>query len=398
MNKNFSLLNAVQFLDALNENLFKYVVIYFLIFYEGQEKTSTIMSITGAVFIAPFILFSSLGGYFADKWSKSRIVFVTRCIQIASFLIALFCVMGKGGDWMYVLLFMIAVLSAIFGPSKYGIVPELVSSKSLMRANGYLAAFTYFGIILGTAVASLLSTLTHGNFPQMASASVYLAIIGMICSWFIKYTKPANPQKELPLFIYKEVFDSFKDMREVPYLRTAVVALGYFIFIGAFVQLNIIPYSTDVLKMDPIIGGYLFLVSAIGVGIGSLAASRLSENLTSLPWSGLGMSIGCFLFAFFPHPFWLNVLWLVGLGIAGGLFLVPAQAFIMMYSQPKNKGRNFGTANFLSFVAALLAAAALYFFNSLLGISPKWSFAAIGSINIIAAIFLFFLTKKDYNR
>jgi acyl-[acyl-carrier-protein]-phospholipid O-acyltransferase/long-chain-fatty-acid--[acyl-carrier-protein] ligase len=89
MGQNFNFLNVVQFLDALNENLFKYIVVYFLIYYQGEESTSHVMAITGAVFILPFILFSSLGGIIADRWSKARIIRTTRIIQIAFMLAAL---------------------------------------------------------------------------------------------------------------------------------------------------------------------------------------------------------------------------------------------------------------------------------------------------------------------
>lgn len=394
MGKNFSLLNIVQFLDALNENLFKYIVIYFLIFNEGQENSSVIMSITGAVFILPFILFSSLGGIFADRWSKSRIIQITRVLQIAILTLAMFFIWLKGDDWIYLILFIVTSLSAIFGPSKYGIIPEVVSKEKILKANGYIAAFTFFGIILGTALASFLDSMTHQNYNIMASFCIMIAIVGTILSFFMSNYKAANPHKKWAIFIYKEIFDSLKSMAKHPLMLTATFSLAYFLFIGAFVQMNIIPYSVETLEMKPIVGGYLFLASAIGVGIGSLLAPKIAQSLKSLPFSCVGMSVGCFLFTVFPHPFWINILWLTLLGIFGGLFLVPAQAFILEKSEAQNKGRNFGTANFFSFLAALFAAFVLYLFNTLLEITPSMSFAWIGILNLAVAGFLFFLTRQ----
>lgn len=394
MGKNFNFLNVVQFLDALNENLFKYIVVYFLIFYQGHESTSTIMSITGAVFILPFILFSSLGGLFADRWSKTKIIQITRLLQILFMALALLFMVYHSGNFIYVILFVVTTLSALFGPSKYGIISEIVSKGKLLKANGYIAAFTFFGIIFGTALASLLDTLTQETFPLMMVACIAISLLGTVFSYLITQTNPVDPDKSWPPFIYKEIYDSVIEMAQTPYMLTAAFCYGYFLFIGAFVQMNIIPYSVLNLGMKPAVGGYLFLFSSIGVGIGALIATKSSGKLASLPLSAIGMSVGCFLFTLFPFPFWVNTIWLVGLGIFGGLFLVPPQAFILSHSRPEIKGRNFGTANFFSFVFALLAAGVLYLFNTLLGISPRSSFSWIGILNLAVAGLLFFLTRQ----
>lgn len=394
MGKSFTFLNAVQFLDALNENLFKYIVIYFLIFYQGHESTSNIMAITGAVFILPFVLFSSLGGVFADRWSKVKIIQATRILQILFLVLALLFVLFHEGNLIYLILFIVASLSAIFGPSKYGIVPELVSKTSLLKANGYIAAFTYFGIIIGTAFASVLDTITNENFTLMVASTVVIGIVGAVLSFFLPQTSPEREKKKWPLFIYKEIGEALKDMAEVPYMLTATFCYGYFLFIGAFVQMNIIPYSITTLKVNPIVGGYFFLVSSVGVGIGSLMAPKLSGKLSLLPLPLVGMSLGCFFFTLFPHPFWLNLIWLVLLGIFGGLFLVPPQAYIMKHSKKTNEGRNFGTANFFSFIFALLAAFVLYLLNTVIGLTPATSFTWIGIFNLAVALFVFSITKN----
>lgn len=393
MGKNFAILNTVQFIDALVENLFKYIVIYYMIYENKAQDTSNIMALTGAVFVLPFILFSSVGGWFADKWSKSRIVLGTRLFSSFCLICALLFVEFYGGNLIYVILFALAASAAIFGPSKYGIVPELVERERLIKANGYVAAFTFFGIIFGTGLASLLNAITGENFSWMVAACLLLTMLGCLCSFTITYTKPSAPNRKWPLFIYKEIFVSLKGMYQIPKMWIAVFCYSYFVFIGAFVQMNIIPYSVQILGQSPILGGYLFLVSSIGVGIGSLIAPRINGKLNHLPLMGAGMSLGCFLFTFFPHPIWINLIWLILLGVFGGLFLVPPQAYIMAHSPPECEGRNFGTANLFSYIFALLAAFVLYLFNSLLGMDPSMSSFWIGIVNLAVSSVLYFLLK-----
>ncbi len=46
----------------------------------------------------------------------------------------------------------------------------------------------------------------------------------------------------------------------------AVLGSSFFLFLGAFVQLNIIPFAMESLHLTDIQGGYLFLLTAIGIG------------------------------------------------------------------------------------------------------------------------------------
>lgn len=395
MKGSITYLNLTQFLDALNENMFKYIVAFFLIHLQGNESASEVMSITGAVFILPFITLSSLGGVFADLYSKTTTIRVTRILQFVFMIVALFMVIYPVGNWIYVILFIIAALSAVFSPSKYGIIPELVSHHKIVVANAFVAAFTYWGIILGTGFASVLATLTNESFPWMVFACVVIAIFGVIFSYKIPPTAIASPQKKWPKFIYKEIPDAIKEMRTIPLMVTAVFCYSYFLFMGAYVQMNIVPYAIAELGMGAVAGGYLFLFSSVGVGIGALIASKLSGSLKYLHLYGVGMSLVCFLFTLIPNPYWINIVWLVLIGIFAGLFLVPPQAFIVVNSVHENKGRNIGTANFFSFIAALIAAVVLYILNTALGISPAWSFTWVGVFNLLVSFFIFLKVRKN---
>lgn len=388
----FSFLNAVQFLDAINENLLKLILAFYLIALEGPEHTSFISAAIGAIFILPFVLFSSIGGVFADRWSKTTVIRATRVIQILVVSLAWLSMAFEEIILVYIFLFLFASLSAIFGPSKYGIIPDLVP-KRILKANSIIAAFTFFAIIFGNSLASILDLMMHGFFATMMSACVVIAIIGTILSYLIVYIPPANPQKKWSLFVYSEIYISLVQMYKTKHFLVATFAFAYFLFIGGFIQMNIIPYSVHTLNMGPVAGGYLFIASAIGVGCGALLASKMSGSLKILPNAGIGMSIFCILFLF-HEPFWLTTIWLFGLGLSGGLFLVPSQTFILSKSTPKDRGRNFATANFFSFAFAFLASGAVYFLNNFLKLTPSLSFAAMGVFNLLVSSALFFFTRN----
>lgn len=389
MISSFQKLNLIQFLAALNENLFKMLVAFFAIFLMGAENASEVMAKTSFLFLIPFLLFSIVGGLFADKYSKKWIVVTTRIMEFCLFLFALLAFTLNSIFGAYILLFLLATVSAIFGPTKYSLIPEFYPKERLLVANSIIAGFTFTAIILGTGAASLLVEVSHYHFYYAILAALIIAALGFAFSLTLPSIKAADPAKKLPVFIYKELFISLHEMSHLPQLLPAAIAFAYFLFIGAFVQLNIVPFSIQILGLSIISGGYLFLLAAIGIAIGALVTSKITSDLRLIPYSGFAISLCMLLLAIFP-----SMLWLLILGFFGGTFLVPAQNHILEVSPVETRGRNFGTANFMSYCFAILASLALYLLNTVLGLLPETSFIIIALLNAVVMIFFLSAFKK----
>ena len=127
--------NISQFLGVVNDNLFKFVLIFMLIDTQGSSHANTILFWAGAIFVIPFLLFSSSAGVLADTFSKQRILRYVKAVEIVIMLLA-FIAFGFKSAWAgYSLLFLLAAQSAFFGPAKYGIIPELVSSNAISKSS-----------------------------------------------------------------------------------------------------------------------------------------------------------------------------------------------------------------------------------------------------------------------
>ena len=265
--------------------------------------------------------------------------------------------------------------------------------KKVLFGNSVIAAFTYLGIILGTALASFVVWTTGYHFVLSVLLTVLIALIGFLISLSIKNTPIENATKSFPPFIYSELWNSVKGMKKIPSMLMATFAFAYLLFLGGFLQLNLIPYAIENLQLPDIFGGYFFMTLALGLGFGAFLTNRISKGkirLNMVPLSGLGISL-VMLFMFFWHdPWWMVFIWMVVLGFLGGIFLVPPQAYIVAASPQEDRGRNFATANFFSFFCALVAAGAIYLFNVLLHLSPSTSFLAIAILNAIIMFFVRF--------
>lgn len=387
--RSFYFLNATQFLGALNDNIFKLLVIYLLIHVKGPAQANSILSIAGAVFVIPFLLFSSSAGILADRLSKRSIIVFTKVFELAVMLFGLLAISFEWEFGSYAALFLMASQSALFGPSKYGIIPELVESKKVSKANGSLTSFTYLAIILGTFLASFITDITDKNFVFEASFCVLIAAIGILTSLGIGRTQPQrSPKKINPIFLY-EIYQTLRVSWKIPHLLPAIYCSSFFLFIGAFTQLNIIPFAMESLGLSEVGGGYLFLPTAIGIAIGALLAGQLSKDRVE---PGISCICGFFIVFFFfllylfSWSLTLTVIVLGLLGVFGGAYLIPFDAFLQISSPVEKRGQIIAAANFFSFVGVLMASLALYFISVKLEFSAASGFAWMAILTLISNI------------
>ncbi|MDE3045034.1 MAG: MFS transporter [Verrucomicrobiota bacterium] len=408
--RSFYLLNVTQFLGALNDNIFKLLVIYFLINIEGPASANTILSLAGAIFVIPFLLFSAGAGVLADRISKRTIIVFAKILELLIMVFGLAAVYFESHIGTYTALFFMAAQSALFGPSKYGVIPELVESKMVSKANASMTSLTYLAIILGTFLASFIVDITDKNFILEAIFCVLIAVAGLVASLGIGRTAPQNsPKKINPFFLY-EIYDTLRMSWQIPHLLPAIFGTSFFLFCGAFTQLNIIPFAMQSLNLSEVGGGYLFLSTAVGIAIGAVLAGQLSKDKVE---PGLSCIAGFFLALFLmalhltSSSLIMTIIWLGLLGMFGGAYLIPFDAFIQVHSPDEKRGQVIATANFCSFLGVLMAAFCLYFISEELGFSASSGFFLMGIfaffINLIMAgrlssLFFPFFVKKILKR
>lgn len=389
----FTYLNVTQFLGALNDNIFKLLIVFFFLQLDGIQDSHWVLSMSGAIFVLPFLLFSASSGMLADRFSKRNIIVLTKLLEllVMAGAIAAFYFESRWGSWLT--LFLLATQSAIFGPSKYGIIPELVKTEKISHANGLMTSFTFLAIIVGTFFASFLLDITSRNFLFAALFCGILSLIGLITSFCIEYTPPSGSHKRFNVFFMVEIVEILKKTLKIPSLFTAILGSAFFLFIGAYGQLNMIPYSVNTLHLTDIQGGYLFLVMALGIGVGSLLSGKISGESVELglvPVAGFGISAASFLLDFFSDHLLLVLPVIFMLGVLGGLFVVPLDSFIQV-SSPKNyRGQVVAATNFLSFAGVLLASLLLYLISGVFGFDADKGFTVMGAITLVVMIAMLF--------
>lgn len=389
--RSFHFLNATQFLGALNDNVFKLLVIYLLIHLKGPDAANAVLSTAGAIFVIPFLLFSSTAGILADRLSKRAIIVFSKLLELLVMLFGLIVVAFHMESAAYMALFFMAAQSALFGPSKYGIIPEIVEPKMMSKANGSMTSFTYLAIILGTFLASFITDISHNNFYVVVGFCIFVALTGLITSLGIATTDGVRTKKKIhPFFLY-EIYQTLKVCWKVPQLTVSLFGSSFFLFIGAFTQLNIIPFAIQSLHLKEVGGGYLFLATAVGIAIGATLAGQISKDKVEPGISCVaGFLIPIFFFTLylFSHSLICTIISLALLGIVGGGFLIPFDSFIQINSPQEKRGQVIATTNFFSFLGVFLSAVCLYLISEEFGFSAESGFALMGILALLANIVL----------
>lgn len=392
--RSLHLLNITQFLGALNDNIFKLLIAYLLINVKGEQQASSILAIAGMVFVVPFLLFSNAAGVLADKISKRNITVGTKIAEVVIMALGVVSIYSQWEFGSYFLLFLMATQSAVFGPSKFGIIPELVSEKYVSKANGLLASFTYLAIILGSFLAPFITDITNKKFTLVALFCLVISFLGLFTSLGISKIAAKKSKKKInPLFLY-EIYQTLRSASHKRHLFSSILGSAFFLFLGGFIQMNIIPFAMQSLELSPTRGGYLFLMTAVGIALGAILAGKLSKDKIEPGLSciaGYCLAICLLLLFIFAQMLYVVIGLLVLLGIFGGLMLIPLDSFIQVASPDKQRGQVIAASNFLSFVGVLLAAFTLYFFGEKLQLKAATSFAVM---SLATFIFITFLTGK----
>ncbi len=400
--RGFWSLIATQFQGAFNDNGLKFFVIFVIL---GQNPTTSQKDfgvfMIGNLFAVPFLIFSMTGGFLADRFSKRSVTIGTKIFEIAAMLFAIFA-FHQGNPYLaYTVIFLASTQAALFGPSKYGLLPELLPSELLSWGNGVLELTTFLAIISGTVAGSFLAQKFHDN-PAIAGL-IYGAcsLFGLGASFLIARVPAGDPSKKFRFNIFGDLGEKWQLVRPDRALKLAIIGNTYFWFLGALLQFVIVFYGREILHLDELPGSYLQAALAIGIGVGSFAAGYLSGGKIEyglIPLGGIGMAVfGCILSL--PGLSFSQVLWLlVALGFAGGFFIVPISALIQHRPAEDKKGGVIAYANWLSFVGVILASAIFSGFTHYLHIGLGTFFAATAIISFGAAVYTVWLLPDSLLR
>lgn len=252
----------------------------------------------------------------------------------------------------------------------------------LSDANGLLNMATFLAILLGTITGSFLSN----HLPIACAILVLASGLGLAASFGIQALPAAKPREALLWNPFRDLVANWVLIRQDRALRLGTVAVNYFWLMGAILQLNIFLYAKEMMNATPQISGFLLVAVALGIGIGSVLAGKLSRGHVEVglvPLGGLGMGLFAIDLLFAYHSLWRVLIDFFMMGFSGGFYDIPLAALIQWRSPAGERGRVLATVNFFSFMAILAGSIVLWVLGSMLHLNPAQIFFTLGLLSVI---------------
>ena len=267
-----------QFQGAFNDNGLKFLVFYLIIErnFPAAVRDRFIL-LVGALFAIPFILFSLAGGYFADRYRKRSVTIGTKIFEIGVGLFAVGALAAGKLTMEAAAVFLISTQGALFGPSKYGLLPELLPKNRLSWGNGVIELGTFVASITAVMFAGFLADTFRGRHIWSGASSWGLTMTGLFASMGISRVPAADPARKFRVNPFADLLGQLRIIARDRVLGWAVVGNTYLWFLAALLQFVIVVYGHDVLRVDKTRSDLQAAVG-IGIGTGSLAAGYLSRG------------------------------------------------------------------------------------------------------------------------
>ena len=277
--QSFFSLVVTQFLGAFNDNVFRQLILLMAVDLSIEADEKFYQPLAGALFALPFVLLSGFAGSLADRFSKTSIIRFCKAWEIL--------VMLLGGAAFYIgdipllfcCLFLMGAQSAFFGPGKYGIIPELIPSRSLSKANGIILMTTYLAITLGTAAAGFIKgSVAPEDLYKAQGGLVLLAILGTLSAFGVRRAPVADPEVELKGKIFGELRPTLKAIFEDRIFCSVALTYAYFWGLGAALLMLCNAYGKILMKLDEFPTSMLLVFLSVGIALGAFGGSLVSKG------------------------------------------------------------------------------------------------------------------------
>lgn len=370
-------LNIAQFLGALNDNLFKELVLI-LCAHAGHAAGHDLQGPATVIFTAPFILLSGTAGYLADRFPKPRIIELCKLAEIGITLLGMFAFFTGQLTWLLVVLGLMGVHSAFFGPPKYGVLPELFRRQTLPMVNGTVLMATFLAIIFGLTAAGAVSEFFQDRLWLGSAVCLGVAVAGWLASRMIRPLPPAEPDlahSRPPLLMTTTTWQS---IRSQPELFRVLGASSAFWMIGGMVYPPAInDLGLHQLGLTDLGTGLLAASTGLGIAVGCIVAglaSRQTIRGSVVRFGAWGVVAMLALLAIpggripaadpgGPARILVAIgvtgsgLALAGLGFCAGLYSVPLQVYLQAMAPTEQKGRIVAAMNLFNWCGILVGGA-----------------------------------------
>ncbi|WP_223790007.1 MFS transporter [Marinicella meishanensis] len=403
-----------QFFGAFNDNVFKNALVIMIAFRVAEDQVDILTNLAFGLFILPFFLFSAFAGQVADKFEKSVLI---RRVKMGEIMIMLLASVGfylNSVPLLIFVLFLMGSQSTLFGPVKYGYLPEKLSNHELMGGNGLVEASTFISILLGTLLGGILIALD--SFIPISLAVVTFATLGYLSARNIPLCVAAEPTIKLDWNLFRATTKNLRILPEKRVVFLSVLGISWFWFFGSVFLAQMPNFSRTVLGGNEHVVTLLLTMFSIGIGLGSLLCEKLSGRRVEIGLVPVG-ALGLAWFGF--DLYWVSSQWpqsgvldlgikavmavpgayrvcvdLAMIGVFGGLYIVPLYSLVQERSDANQVSRIIAGNNIINAMFMVVAAVLGMVVLGVLDMSIPELFMITVILHIVVCLYIFTIVPE----
>ena len=405
--RNYPILLTSQFLSALGDNAILAVIVGQLTYLQKagaltEAQLRTHNTVYTSLLFVPFIVLAPVAGFLNDRYPKTAWLAGGNGLKVIGTLLCTLSI-AFGPIWQGIGYLMVGVGACVYGPAKYGILPEILPKDRLVRANGMVELLTLVAILGGGIVGSVMAD--RWKDSVLTSYGVVMGIyLGSLLLNMMMQQTPANPTVHWKTNV-STFWEHAQLIAKAPRLSRMLLGTGLFWVCGAAMKINFQPWGLNVLRLpDNTQIALLGLWLSVGVMVGSILAGQWFQIGDLRRTRFFGFSLGAtlaLLFSVEPLEFWRHpviqagplhlvvpvVGLLIGTGIAAGFFLIPLNAALQSESDPGKLGKTIAVQNLVDNIG-MSCASLLCLISVKAGISASGVFLVLAAVTTAIVFFL----------
>ena len=390
--KKFLPLYLTNVLGVMNDNMLKTLVCFIAAGWVADEYKTFVVNFTAGALVLPYLLFSPLAGKLHHFFKKTRIVKIAKMLELPIMAVAVL-----GFEFQNLTLALSAVTlmglqSALFSPSKYGLIKDIGGEDGISQGMGGMEAFSFLGMLTGTVLGSVMSESVSKEIQYAVLISV--AVLGLVSSFFIKANEEyqAEVSSANPIRFLREtnaMVSKHEGLKHIIYL------LCFFWWLSASIQTLLILHCDSALSMSPFQTGIVLALMAIGIALGCFICGNLDKKrfmLGYVPQFGFviaALLVAIFIFDFGQNAFTVSI---VLIAVLCGLFKIPMDAEIQKRAKKEELNVFLAYFNLLSFIFIFFASLTNILITSFL--PTKYVFLFDGVVMFVASVVFLFNYKS----
>ena len=274
--RSFIPLFVTNLFGTMNDNFLKTLASFIVIgWIEDASLRPVFMGVTAGALVLPYILCSPLADRLTVVFAKRRILQLAKWAEIPIVLVGVAGFALQSAALVVAAILLMGLQSSLYSPAKYALVRDVGGEGRISTGMGGMEGVAFLGVLAGTIAASLavdrLAPWVHW------AGLVGLAVAGLVASLTVKADE-VRSRSVHAINPIRYVGRAYRMAKRYPGLNAVILTLSVFWWAAAMLQMGLLVYGREVMKLDSTHTGLMLCAAAVGIVVGQVLAGIVDRR------------------------------------------------------------------------------------------------------------------------